>query len=129
MRLITSLAAIAAVVLAASPSLAADGEHIFLENCAACHRPNGVGVPGAFPALKGSKIANGDPAGPIGRVLNGKGGMPSFQNELSDADIVAVLNYVRASWGNKARPIAPTQVAALRGGGRRENAKAALQAH
>ncbi len=27
-----------------------------MENCSACHQPTGLGIPGAFPALKGDKI-------------------------------------------------------------------------
>lgn len=127
MRFVCSLAA--ATLLIATPSLAADGQKLFLDNCAACHRPNGQGVPGAFPALAGDKFILGDPAPPIGRVLQGKGGMPSFQAELNDTDIAAVLTYVRASWGNKAKPVAAPQVAALRNGAKREDNKGRLQAH
>ena len=108
---------------------AADGKRLFLENCAACHRPNGVGVVGAFPALANSKVVQGDAKVPITRVLNGRGGMPAFQGELNDAEIATVLTYVRSAWGNKAKPVISQQVAALRTGGKRENAKASLQAH
>lgn len=127
MRKIFVLGGIAVLCAASLPAQAADGQKLFLDNCAACHRPNGVGVPGAFPALAGSKLALGDPKEPIGRVLNGKGGMPSFKAELSDADIASVLTYVRGSWGNKAKPVAATQVALLRGGGAPK--PKALQAH
>ena len=119
------------IVLAVSPvaAFAAEGQALFMDNCAACHRPNGVGVPGAFPSLKGSKVAQGDPREPISRVLKGRGGMPSFQAELSDVEIATILTYVRSAWGNKAPPVLPAQIAVLRGGGRRDNAKASLLAH
>jgi len=129
MRRFFALALAGGWVMAAGSAAAADGQKIFMDNCAACHRPNGVGVPGAFPALAGSKIATGDPSGPLGRVLNGRGGMPSFAQDLSDADISAVLTYVRGAWGNKAKPISVAQVTAARGGAKRENPKASLQAH
>ena len=123
----------AAILLAgfcnSTEAAAADGQRLFLENCAACHRPNGVGVTGAFPALVNSKLVQGDPKVPITRVLNGRGGMPAFQGELNDAEIASVLTYVRSAWGNKAKPVMSQQVAALRTGGKRENAKASLQAH
>jgi mono/diheme cytochrome c family protein len=99
-----------------------------MDNCAACHQASGAGVAGAFPALKGSKVAQGDPKVPITRVLKGRGGMPAFQTELTDLEIATVLTYVRSAWGNKAPPIQPDQVAALHGG-RRENNKASLLAH
>ncbi len=128
MRLILLMSAAAALV--AGPSLAADGEHMFLQSCAACHKPTGLGVPGAFPALAGDKFVTGDPKDPIGRVLNGRGGMPSFANDLSDADIATILTYVRGAWGNKAKvAVTAPMVTALRTGGKREDAKASLQAH
>ena len=117
-------------VLAATPvtAFAAGGQSLFMDNCAACHQANGLGVPGSFPSLKGSKVAQGDPKVPITRVLKGRGGMPSFQSELTDLEIATVLTYVRSAWGNKAPPVLPAQVTALHGG-RRENAKASLLAH
>ena len=127
MRLILLMSAAAALV--AGPSLAADGEHMFLQSCAACHKPTGVGVPGAFPALAGDKLVQGDPKDAINRVLNGRGGMPSFANDLSDADIATILTYVRGAWGNKAKvAVTAPMVTALRSG-KREDAKASLQAH
>jgi cytochrome c6 len=129
MRLFIALAAGATIGLTATAALAADGQRLFLDNCAACHRPNGMGVPGAFPALNGSKIVLGDAKGPIGRVLQGKGGMPAFQQDLSDADIATVLTYVRGAWTNKAKPITAAQVAAQHGGAKSENLKGKLQAH
>ena len=32
-------------------------------------------------------------------LLNGRGGMPAFRNELDDAQVVDVLTYVRTAWG------------------------------
>ncbi|WP_332770360.1 c-type cytochrome [Phenylobacterium sp.] len=128
MRVVPALALVAAS-LCAKPAAAADGASLYKDNCAACHRPTGQGIPGAFPALAGSKFVQGDAKEPIGRVLHGRGGMPSFQDELTDLQIATILSYVRVSWGNKGKPINPTQVTALRGGGKRENAKAVLQAH
>lgn len=129
MRMFFAMAATLAASLSVSQAQADDGQKLFLDNCAACHRPNGLGVPGAFPALAGSKVAQGDPKEPIGRILNGRGGMPSFASELSDADIASVLTYVRGAWGNKAKPVVTTQVVAQRNGAKRENLKASLQAH
>lgn len=119
-----------ALMLAATSQTgwALDGEHLFLQNCAACHRPTGMGVPGAFPALAHSKVVQGDPKEPITRILHGRGGMPAFQAEISDADIAAILTYARNAWGNKAKPVTPAQVAVLRGG-HKDNAKASLLAH
>ena len=93
-----------------------DGAAIFAQNCAACHQAQGEGVPGAFPKLAGDAFVHG-PAPKVAYLLtHGRGGMPSFANDLSDAQIAAVLSYVRSAWGNHAPPIAPATVAAARKG-------------
>src|SRR6185437_8967316 len=38
--------------------LKAEGEKVYAGNCIACHQANGKGLPGTFPGLDGSKIAN-----------------------------------------------------------------------
>jgi cytochrome c oxidase subunit 2 len=82
--------------------LVAAGEKVFAGNCAACHQANGKGVPGAFPALDGSKIVTGAKAEQIALVLNGKAGTAMVAwKQLSDADLAAVITYTRNSWGNK----------------------------
>src|SRR3954470_196589 len=95
-------------------SAAATPQSQFLDNCSACHQPTGKGVKGAFPALAGSAFVQGDPKLVMITVLNGRGGMPSFKDDLSDADLAAILTYVRSSWGNKASAIKPGDVAAAR---------------
>lgn len=85
------------------PELMARGEAVYLQNCAACHQPTGKGLPPAFPALDGSKIATGPKEGHIDLVVNGKPGtaMAAFGKQLSDAEIAAVITYERNAWGNK----------------------------
>ena len=86
----------------AMADLKAKGEKVYLANCAACHQPTGKGVPPAFPALDGSKTANGPKADHIATILNGRPGtaMASWAR-LADDDIAAVATYERNSWGNK----------------------------
>lgn len=112
--------AVAFLVMALAGSAAsakADGAQLFAQNCAACHQSNGKGIPGAFPALAGDMFVKG-PAAPIASVvLKGRAGMPSFSADLTDEQIAAILTYARASWGNKAPPIAASVVAAARKGG------------
>lgn len=78
------------------------GETVYQAFCAACHQANGEGIPGAFPALKGSKIALGPAKNHIGMVVNGVTGtaMQAFGAQLSDTDIAAVITYERNAWGN-----------------------------
>jgi cytochrome c oxidase subunit 2 len=84
--------------------LRARGEKVYAANCVACHQANGKGVQGAFPALDGSKIANGPLAEKLAIVLNGKAGtaMQAFGKQLSPTDIAAVITYISNAWGNKA---------------------------
>ena len=84
-------------------ALAEMGSKIYAANCVACHQATGKGVPGAFPALDGSKIVNGPPDAQLALILNGKTGtaMASFK-QLSNTDIAAVIAYTRTAWGNKA---------------------------
>jgi cytochrome c oxidase subunit 2 len=97
--------------------LIAKGEQVYTANCAACHQPSGEGVPGTFPALKGSKIATGPVADHLNRVIHGKPGtaMQAFGTQLSDSELAAVITYERHSWGNDAGDIVqPSQVKAAR---------------
>ena len=97
--------------------LQARGEKVYASNCVACHQANGKGVPGAFPALEGSKIVLGPQQAQVDIVLKGKPGtaMASFR-QLSDVELAAVLTYTRSAWSNKAEDnmVQPAEVLAAR---------------
>lgn len=78
------------------------GKPLYLSNCSVCHKPDGSGMPPAFPALKGSKIATGPVIGHINIVVHGVPGtaMQAFGNQLTDEQIAAIVTYERNSWGN-----------------------------
>lgn len=82
--------------------LMSQGESIYTARCAVCHQANGEGIPGAFPAIKGSPIATGPISEHIDVIVNGRPGtaMQSFLNQLSDKEIAAVITYQRNAWGN-----------------------------
>jgi mono/diheme cytochrome c family protein len=110
-------AALAATATAPSHAQAqapADGKGLFMKNCAACHQASGKGIPGAFPPLAGSKFVTGDHAEVATVLLKGRGGMPDFSENISDADMAAILTYVRASWGNQADALTEAEVLKLR---------------
>ena len=109
-----------------SEELLAKGQEVYSKQCAACHQPNGQGLPPAFPALSGSPVVNSpllDKDGKIikdshvDRVLNGKAGtaMQAFRNTLSDVELAAVITYERNSFGNhRGDMIQPAQIKTLR---------------
>lgn len=78
------------------------GEKIYNANCAACHMPNGEGLQGVFPALKGSQIAIADQPKHISIVLNGVSGtaMQAYAKQLTMSELAAVITYERNAWGN-----------------------------
>ena len=108
------------------PSQAAtnsDGQAIFTAHCAACHQQNGQGA-GPFPPLAGNPdVTAGDTSALIATLLNGKtgavtilgkqysGAMPAWKGTLSNAQIAAVLTYIRSAWTNKAPAVSEDQVA------------------
>ncbi|MFG0770378.1 cytochrome c oxidase subunit II [Vibrio plantisponsor] len=82
--------------------LIAMGEKVYMDRCAVCHQPTGLGIPGAFPAIKGSPVATGDLSAHLDVVVNGRSGtaMQAFGNQLSDQELAAVISYQRNAWGN-----------------------------
>ncbi|MFM9000104.1 MAG: c-type cytochrome [Opitutia bacterium] len=105
---------------------AAKGEKLYLANCAACHQPTGMGLPGAFPPLAKSPWVSGDEKRIIKIILAGmagevevagakyNGNMPNVGVALKDAQIAHIATYVRSAWGNAAEPVMDTAVAAAR---------------
>jgi len=106
--------------------LVAEGKVVYEKVCAACHQPDGKGLPPAFPALAGSKVVNApllDMNGKVikdshvDRVLHGKAGtaMQAFGASLSDVELAAVITYERNSFGNQMGDmIQPAQIKFLR---------------
>ena len=89
------------------------GEQVYMANCAACHQPTGMGLPGVFPALKGSPIVLGDIKDHIDVVIHGRPGtaMQAFAKQLSIKQLAAVITYKRNAWGNDTGDvIQPSQI-------------------
>ena len=95
--------------------LTAKGKEVYASNCAACHLADGNGVPGAFPAIKGSKVALGPLADHVKLVLHGKAAMPAFKDQLNDVEIASVVDYQRNGFGNnKGDSIQPADIQAYK---------------
>lgn len=102
------------------------GKAVYDQNCLICHQRNGTGVPGLQPSLVDSDWAQGDPKRLVRLVLVGSTGfdevsgdeygnvMPGFA-QLSDAELVAVLSYIRHSFGNDADVVSDSLIADMRG--------------
>jgi mono/diheme cytochrome c family protein len=78
--------------------------------------PSGEGAVGAgnYPALaKNEKLEAG--GYPVFIIVNGQKGMPGFGEYLNDAQIAAVVNYVRTHFGNDYQDkVSPGDVKAVR---------------
>jgi cytochrome c oxidase subunit 2 len=93
------------------------GEAVYDKICAACHQAGGVGIPGVFPPLAGSKIATGDRAAHLNIVLHGKPGtaMQAFGEQLNAVDLAAVITYERNAFGNNTGDVVqPSDIAAAK---------------
>ena len=102
------------------------GAEVYVDNCAACHRTNGLGHADAFPTLAGNpSVLAPDPTSLIRVVLAGSSlpgiptapsplGMPSFAWRLSDAETAAVVTFVRQGFGNTAPAATAAEVARVR---------------
>ena len=100
------------------------GGRIFTEVCAACHQPQGQGLPGAFPPLAKSDYLRADKQRAIGIVKNGISGeltvngvkfngvMPKLN--LDAVSIAAVLTYVRSNFGNTGDAVTVEEVNAVK---------------
>lgn len=78
-----------------------DGADIYRYVCAGCHMPGGRGAvgAGAYPALANN--AKLEASGyPVYLVVNGQKAMPAFGSQLNDAQVAAVVNYIRSNFGN-----------------------------
>jgi mono/diheme cytochrome c family protein len=102
------------------------GKAIYVDNCSACHRSNGEGLPGMFPPLKGdATVQDREPTTIIRLILNGvhavatdskptQLSMPAFDWKLSDDQIAALATYIRSSWGNSASAVSSSDVKSMR---------------
>jgi mono/diheme cytochrome c family protein len=110
---------------AAQQAVFAAGAGIYGARCAVCHQPNGRGMQGLAPPLRDSEWVLGPADRPVRIVLQGLSGplqvggekweleMPA-QTGLGDAEVAAVLTFVRNVWGHRAGAVAVDVVAQQR---------------
>ena len=97
------------------------GQGVYVQNCLACHAPDGGGASDLIPPLGGTDWVTGDKNRLIHLVLAGMRGpvevngvtynqeMPAFAH-LPDDEIAAVLTFIRQSFGNDANAVIPGEV-------------------
>ena len=81
--------------------LNAKGKEVYESRCAACHGLQGEG--GVGKAIQGSEIALGPIAKHIDILVNGSANnamMAAYDDQLSEAEIAAVITYQRNAFGN-----------------------------
>lgn len=93
------------------------GALLYLNNCAACHRPDGLGYERVFPQLAGNPVVQAQNSeSVVSIILEGaetprtettpaRFTMPGFAWRLSDQDIADIASFVRTSWGNSGSPV------------------------
>ena len=102
----------------------AAGKAIYSSNCAACHMPNGVGVPNAFPPLANSDYLNADVDRAIKAITHGLSGKITVNGKqydsvmpqlgLDDEAVANVLTYIYSEWDNSGKEVTPEDVAKVR---------------
>lgn len=102
--------------------LVAEGKKLYGSHCVDCHGADGKGSAPAYPPLAGNRaLTMPSSVNAVRVVLNGgfapstagnprPYGMPAFSHVLSDAEVAAVVSYLRASWGNHANPVRASEV-------------------
>ena len=107
-------------------AMAAHGKGVYDTVCGTCHGGDGLGKPGQAPPLAGSEWVAKDipslahiPLAGLNGAIKVKGqdwnlSMAPMGAGLSDADLAAVLTYIRTSWGNNYGTVTAEDVKAAR---------------
>ena len=94
------ISVIVAIVFASSgAAFGADGAALWAQNCASCHGKDGSGATtmGKKLGVKDySKDQGFSDAEATNVIKNGKGKMKAYKDKLSDADVKALVAYVRS---------------------------------
>jgi mono/diheme cytochrome c family protein/glucose/arabinose dehydrogenase len=108
----------------------AQGRQHYLNSCSGCHGTDGKGVSRMGPPMLGSEWVLGDARrlsliilhgleGPIlvkGKKYEAPNILPVMpaHSTMDDADIAAILTYIRNEWGNQAKPVTTSIVGSTR---------------
>jgi len=107
-------------------AVAAHGKAVYETVCGLCHGSDGLGKPNQAPPLAGSEWVAKDAASLARVPLAGLNGSIQVEGHewnlamapmgagLSDADLAAVLSYIRTSWGNNSGAVSADEMKAAR---------------
>lgn len=95
-----------------APPEAEDGRALYGANCAVCHQADGSGAgAGAIPPLAGNGLITAeDPVPMIQAVLDGRGGMPTFEEDFDDEELADLVSYLRQLGSNDASPVTTADI-------------------
>lgn len=105
----------------------ADGAAVYDRACADCHGKNGEGKPGTYPPLRDAvAVTAPDPINAVRVVLYGgmpvtsagnprPHSMPPFVQQLDSAQIAAVVNHIRRTWGAQDSQLTAEDVESMHG--------------
>jgi mono/diheme cytochrome c family protein len=121
-----SATAVARPAATGNTSIAQAGGKLYEQHCAQCHGEQGRGIPGAYPPLAGNRAVTMDSTANLVQVVLNGGyapatagnprpfGMPPFVLVLNDAELAALLTYLRSAWGNQAAGVTAAEVNRMR---------------
>jgi mono/diheme cytochrome c family protein len=101
------------------------GQRLYGKHCLSCHQADGGGVPNMQPPIAGGTWVQGDARALALFVMTGGfdsasrkdsdvgNVMPPFR-QLADADLAAILTYIREKFGNSASAVTAAEVAEAR---------------
>jgi len=100
-----------------------NGAKIYQAKCQGCHQPNGLGDGANFPPLGGSEWVTGDTSALAQIIMNGaqgpikvagrtwNGAMPGQAAGMTEADLAALMTYIRNSFGNESGEVVSIEMA------------------
>ena len=106
---------------------AVDGADVYKRNCADCHGANGEGKDGAYPPLRDAvAVTAPDPINAVRMVLYGglpitsstnpqPHSMPPFVQQLSSAELAAVVNHIRETFGAQTSRLTSADIETMHG--------------
>lgn len=102
------------------------GQQLYRDNCAACHRANGAGFAPVFPPLAGNPVVQTPSPESVVRIMLAGStlegtqqapssfSMPGFAARLTNAQLASLATFIRQAWGNTAPAVTEQTVRQIR---------------